>query len=157
MKKTITLLFALFAVFTIQAQDAVVASGGNATGAGGSTSYTVGQVFYTANTGTTGSVEQGVQQAFEIVALSNPELTALTLSALMYPNPTTDKIVLSLRNSALTDLSYVLYDLNGRALSSALVQQSETLIAMQNMPSGVYILRVNQNATELKTFKIIKK
>ena len=157
MKKTITFLFGLFAAFTIQAQDTVVASGGNATGAGGSASYTIGQVFYTTNTGTTGTVAQGVQQAFEIFTLSNPELTALTLSALLYPNPTTDKIMLSLKNSDLTDLSYVLYDLNGKALSSALVQQAETPIAMQNMPSGVYILKVNQNATELKTFKIIKK
>jgi len=157
MKKNVTLLFGLFAAYTIQAQDAVVASGGYAIGAGGSVSYSIGQVFYNTNTGTTGSVAQGIQQAFEIVTLSNPELTALTLSALLYPNPTTDKIVLSLTNSDLTDLSYVLYDLNGKVLSSAVVQEAETPIAMQNMPSGVYILKVNQNSAELKTFKIIKK
>jgi Secretion system C-terminal sorting domain len=89
--------------------------------------------------------------------LSNPELTAVTLSALMYPNPTTDKIILSLKKSDLMDLSYVLYDLNGKTLSSALVQQAETPISMQNLTSGVYILKVNQNNTELKTYKIIKK
>lgn len=55
------------------------------------------------------------------------------------------------------DLSYVLFDLNGKAFASALVQQAETPIAMQNLPSGVYILKVNQNKTELKSFKIIKK
>ncbi len=157
MKKTITLLFALFAVFTIQAQDALVAAGGIAIGAGGSSSYSVGQVVFTTNAGTAGSVAQGVQQAYEIIALSNPELTSLTLSAMMYPNPTTDKIMLSLKNSDLKDLSYVLFDLNGKAFASALVQQAETPIAMQNLPSGVYILKVNQNNTELKSFKIIKK
>jgi hypothetical protein len=157
MKTTITLLFVLFAVFTIRAQDAIVTSGFNASGAGGSASYSVGQAFYNTNSSSIGSLVQGVQQAFEIITLSNPELTALTLSAVAYPNPTTDKIVLSLHNSDLTDLSYVLYDLSGRTLASALVQGAETEIAMQNLPSGAYILKVNKNNAELKTFKIIKK
>lgn len=157
MKKTSTLLFGLFAAFTIQAQQVVDASGGDATGSGGSSNFSVGQVVYTTNSSATGSVGQGIQQAFEIFTLSNPELTALTLSAVAYPNPTTDKIVLSLQNSDLTDLSYVLYDLSGRTLARALVQGAETEIAMRNLPSGAYILKVNKNNAELKTFKIIKK
>lgn len=157
MKKISTLVFGLFAAFTIQAQDAVVVSGGEAAGTGGSSSYSVGQEVYTTNPGSTGSVAQGMQQAFEIFTLSNLELTVLTLSAVAYPNPTTDKIVLSLRNSDLTDLSYVLYDLSGRTLSRALVQGAETEIAMRYLPSGAYILKVNKNNAELKTFKIIKK
>jgi hypothetical protein len=157
MKTTITLLFVLFAAFTIRAQDALVASGVQASGAGGSVSYSVGQGLYTTNTGSTGSLVQGVQQAFEIITLSNPELTAVTLFAVAYPNPTTDKIVLSLGNVDLTALSYVLYDLSGRLVLNALVQEFKTEIAMQNLPLGVYILKVNKNNTELKTFKIIKK
>lgn len=39
----------------LQAQEAIPASGGNATGNGGSASYSVGQVVYTTNTGTNGS------------------------------------------------------------------------------------------------------
>jgi opacity protein-like surface antigen len=157
MKKSFTLLFALFAVLSMQAQDAFVVSGGNATGSGGSSSFSVGQALYTTNTGTTGSAAQGIQQAFEIFVLSNPELTALTLSAVIYPNPASDKITLVLRNSNRIDLSYILYDGNGKALSSALVQELETPIRIQDLLAGVYILTVNQNNSELKTFKIIKK
>lgn len=62
MKKTITLLFGLFTAFTVQAQHALVTSGGNATGLGGSVSYSIGQVFYTSNTSSIGSLTQGVQQ-----------------------------------------------------------------------------------------------
>ena len=36
----------------VQAQTVTTTTGGDATGSGGSTSYTVGQVAYTANTGT---------------------------------------------------------------------------------------------------------
>jgi hypothetical protein len=157
MKTTITLLFLLFAAVAVQAQDAVVASGGDATGSGGTVSYSVGQVVYASASGSSGSLSPGVQQAFEIFTLSNPGFTALSLSAVIYPNPASDKIVLSLRDSALTDLSYVVYDLNGKMLEAALIQQSETTIGIQSLARGVYIVKVNQNNKELKTFKIIKK
>jgi hypothetical protein len=75
----------------------------------------------------------------------------------VYPNPSSEQVVLSLRDSVLTDLSYVLYDFNGKALSSGLVQELETAIALQNLAAGVYILKVNQNCLALKTFKIILK
>jgi hypothetical protein len=50
----------------LNAQTGIAAGGGNATGSGGSVSYSIGQVFYMMNTGTTGSVLQGVQQPWEI-------------------------------------------------------------------------------------------
>ncbi len=42
----------------LHAQESVNATGGNASGSGGSASYSVGQVVYTTNTGTNGSVTQ---------------------------------------------------------------------------------------------------
>ena len=77
----------------LQAQESVNATGGDALGSGGSASYSVGQVVYTTNTGTNGSVAQGVQQAFEIsVVTSIEEAQGITLLA--YPNPTTDYLTL---------------------------------------------------------------
>lgn len=140
----------------LQAQQSSLNSGGDATGSGGSVSYSIGQVVYTTNTGSTGSVAQGIQQAYAITSLSNPELTALTLSVQTYPNPTTDKIVLDLNNIEPTGLSYVLYDLNGRTITNAVVNQTQTQIEMQNLAAGAYFLKVNKNNAELKTFKIIK-
>ena len=156
-KLKITGLF-LIAMLTnhLCAQQASVTSGGDATGSGGSASYSLGQVAYTTNLGSTGTVTQGIQQAYSITTLSNPELTALTLSVQTYPNPTKDNIILALTNAALTDLSYVLYDNNGRTIANALLKQPQTQIEMQNLAAGVYILRVNQNYAEIKTFKIIK-
>jgi hypothetical protein len=156
MIKTIFSACMLCAVLTIQAQDAIPVSGGEAAGSGGTVSYSVGQLVYTTNTGS-GTVSQGVQQAFEFVVLSNPELIALTLSAVTYPNPTTDYIVLSLTDATLTGLSYMMFDLQGRLVTKAKVEQEATQIAMKNLAIGVYILKVNQNNQELKTFKIIKK
>ncbi len=62
--KTITIFLLGLGLSELHAQEATLASGGNATGSGGSVSYSVGQVVYTTNIGTTGSVAQGVQQAY---------------------------------------------------------------------------------------------
>jgi hypothetical protein len=49
-----------------QAQESTNASGADVIGSGGSVAYSIGQVVYTTNTGSTGSVAQGVLHAFEI-------------------------------------------------------------------------------------------
>ena len=157
MIKTIFSACMLCAVFTIQAQETIPTSGGEATGSGGTVSYSVGQLLSNMNIGSNCTVTQGVKQTIEFVVLSNPELIALTLSAVTYPNPTTDYIVLSLTDATLTDLSYTMFDLQGRLVTKAKVEQEATQIAMKNLAIGVYILKINQNNQELKTFKIIKK
>ena len=73
MKKTIVALmvFCLTGFVTaIQAQKTIPSSGGNASGTGGKISYTVGQVVYTTNKGSNGSAAQGVQQPYEISAIT---------------------------------------------------------------------------------------
>lgn len=47
-----------------QAQQSVNTTGGNASGSGGSVSYTVGQVVYTYHSSVSGQMNQGVQQVF---------------------------------------------------------------------------------------------
>jgi hypothetical protein len=156
MKTTTLLACLLFVTPVMYGQDAIPASGGAAIGSGGTVSYSVGQLMYTTNIGS-GTVSQGVQQAFEFQTLSNPELTTVNLSAVTYPNPTKDYIVLSLTDATLTGLSYMMFDLQGRLVTKAKVEQEATQIAMKNLAIGVYILKVNRHNQELKTFKIIKK
>lgn len=60
-----------------QAQQSANASGGGAAGSGGTVAYSVGQVVYTSNSGSTGTVNQGIQHAYEIFILGIEE-TALT-------------------------------------------------------------------------------
>jgi hypothetical protein len=136
-------------------------------GSGGSVSYSVGQVFYntylspalnfTDPTTRVVSVSPGVQQPFELQALSNPSLTTVKLTAVTYPNPTKDFIILKITDSALDNLSYTLFDVTGKAISNGGITNRDTQIAMQQLAIGIYILKVNRDNQELKTFKIIKK
>ena len=157
MKKTVFAACMLCTVFTIQAQETIPVSGGEATGSGGTSSYSVGQLVYTINSGSGGTVTQGVQQSIELFTLSNPELSTVNLSAVTYPNPTSDYIVLKISDSAIDNLSYKLIDINGKIIVNGTISDTDTQIAMQSLATGTYVLKVNQNNQELKTFKIIKK
>ena len=155
MIKTITLI-AFFASFTIHAQQTVDASGGDATGSGGSASYSVGQIVYTTHTGSNGSISQGVQQSYEIFTLSNAALSTVNLVATTYPNPTSDYVVLAISDINLTDLTYALYDIQGKPIAKAIISSKDTQIDMHSLSAGTYLLNVNQNNQKLKSFKIIK-
>ncbi|PQB07940.1 hypothetical protein BST83_12870 [Polaribacter filamentus] len=156
--KKISLVASILLVAQLaHAQETIPASGGEATGSGGSSSYTIGQVFYTTNTATTGGVSQGVQHPFEFQTLSNPALTTVKVTAVTYPNPTSDYVILKISDSTLDTLSYTLFDVTGKAISNGIITNGDTQIAMQQLAIGIYILKVNRHNQELKTFKIIKK
>jgi hypothetical protein len=156
MKKMTLVAGLLLATQLMYSQQSIPATGGDATGSGGSSSYTVGQLVYTTSTGG-GSVIQGVQQSIELFTLSNPEWTTVNLSAVIYPNPTSDYVMLKISDTALYNLSYHLVDINGKAISNGSLTNGDTQINMQQLAVGMYILKVSQNNQELKTFKIIKK
>ena len=141
----------------LQAQTSVNATGSNASGSGGTVSYSVGQVVYTNNTGTNGSVAQGVQQPFEISIVTGiEEAKGINLSVSAYPNPTTDYLTLSIGEFDISNLSYQLYDMNGKLLQNEKITGNQTSIAMGNLVPANYFVKVIQGNKEVKTFKIIK-
>ena len=166
MKKLIILFLSLMlagpALTYLQAQQihaSVNTSGGNASGTGGSVSYSVGQVFNTTAFGTNGSVSEGVQQPFEISVLSGVDITGIDLYYAVYPNPTSGKLTLKLDASTTPDIrsmSYQLYDVNGKMLQNDRLTEYETSIEMSNFNSATYFLKVTKNNKEVKLFKIIK-
>lgn len=146
----------LCATQSIFSQESLSTSGGEATGSGGTSSYSIGQLVYTTDSGSNGSLTQGVQQSIELFSLTNPEFTGVALNLATYPNPTTDYIVLQLKDSDLKGLTYVLYDMLGKTIVKGAALKEKTQISMQQLEMGTYILKVNQNSKELKSFKIIK-
>jgi Secretion system C-terminal sorting domain len=68
----------------VHAQQSTVAAGGEASGSGGTMSYSAGQVLYTTNFGSNGSAIQGVQQTAVNPILTNVQTSqcGITLSAI---------------------------------------------------------------------------
>jgi len=151
------LLFAL-TLSTIKAQEVIPASGGDASGSGGTVSYSVGQIVYTTNNGgANGSVAQGVQQPFEIsVVTAIEEAKGITLQCSAYPNPVADFIKLTVKSEKLKGLSYQLFDINGKLIESRKIENNETRIVMSNLVPATYFLKVTEGNKEVKTFKINK-
>jgi hypothetical protein len=143
---------------TIQAQNTIPASGGNATGSGGSVSYTVGQVTYQTFSGTDGSVAQGVQQPYEIsVATAIENTEGIMLEYKVYPNPAHGLIKLTIKPFDDGNFKFWLYDLNGILLQDKKVIREETEISLENLNPAVYFLKVLKDNKEVKVFKIVKK
>jgi hypothetical protein len=141
----------------VLAQNAIPASGGNASGSGGFVSYTVGQTVYTTNTGTNGSVSQGVQQPYEIsVVTAIKDAGNILLEFVAYPNPATDFIKLKIENYEVEKLTYRIYDINGILLQTGRVEGTETTIPMNSLEPSIYFLKVLDKNKAIITYKIIK-
>ena len=139
-----------------QAQESANSSGGDATGSGGTVAYSIGQVAYTTNTGSNGSVDQGVQHAYEIFIVGNKE-TELNISLTAFPNPTTENLTLQISDYNNAKLSYQLFDMKGKQLGNGQIVAQQTQINMNGLPSATYFLNVvNQENKKFQSFKIIK-
>jgi hypothetical protein len=157
-RKIISGLFlTCFCLPSVYGQETTSAAGSDATGSGGSLSYTIGQITYTTNSDPSYSISQGVQQPYEILVLSGiDENYGIQLSFSVYPNPAFDMMTLKAENSENAELSYLLFDLNGKLLQGEEMTQSEKQISMIDYPAGNYFLSVVNGGFEVKTFKIIK-
>ena len=155
MKKIIVLIIFGCSIISIQAQQTTASAGGDASGIGGTFSYSIGQVVYTYNYGTDVIVAQGVQQPFEIsiLGLDNYHINLVMQT---YPNPTKDYLVLNVHALDLSNMIFQLYDVNGRLIETRTMFSPIETICMMNLPSSVYVLKVINNNKEVKSFKIIK-
>ncbi|MDD4217634.1 MAG: T9SS type A sorting domain-containing protein [Bacteroidales bacterium] len=120
-------------------------------------SYSIGQMVYTTNSGVSGSVSQGVQQAFEISVVSElDDGQAVGLNVSAYPNPTNDYLFLKIDTLELSEMSFQLFDITGKLLESKKIDSNEIVIDTRKLVPANYVLKVIQGQQEIKTFKIIK-
>jgi hypothetical protein len=150
--KKLLFIGAVLCCTQINAQEAIVASGGNASGSNGNISYSLGQVNYT----TIGTLIQGVQQPFEIQTLLGIDNANINLELIVYPNPTTSLLNLQVKGYSAAAIQYQLFDFNGRLLVRDKVSAATTTIQMEQYPNAVYLLKVLENNKEVKIFKIMK-
>lgn len=141
----------------LQAQEAIITTGGNQAGTGGTVSYTVGQFAYTAFTSSMGTITQGVQQPYEILIVTGiKEALPISLEFSAYPNPTSDYLRLKVENYKIENLSCQLFDVMGHLLQNVEIVGKETDIQTGSLLPSTYILKVIDKQKEVRTFKIIK-
>ena len=109
----------------------------------------------------TATITEGVQQPYEIVAVGVDMYPHITLNAMVYPNPTTDKVTLSVGVDMVgannhSPLRATLFNANGQHIQTVNVTSAQTDIDMAGVAAGTYYLRVTDGQTTLKTFKVVK-
>jgi hypothetical protein len=149
---TVILLYAAVCS-TCLAQTAAVSAGGEAEHSSGSISYSIGQAFYEENSGLAGSVWEGVQQPYEISrSVGLFEESGMEL----YPNPTSANATLYMIDFFVDDLFFVFFDFQGRLLYTDQIQSIETIIPMEMLAPGAYLLTIFHQQSKIRSYKIIK-
>ena len=158
MKNNILFFLSVLFSFSMKAQTShqvLSASGGDAMGSGGSVAYSLGQIVYTTHTGTTGSVAQGVEQAYEIYSVGIKE-TALNISLSIFPIPTSDFLTLKVEDYNNEILFFYLLDEQGKLILSEQIKNQNTQLSMSTLAHGSYFINIVQTNKKIQTFKVIK-
>lgn len=155
MKKTLVSLVSFLCYLTVFGQQSVNTTGGSVSNSSGSVSYSIGQVAYQYVSNATGSMNQGVQQAYEITTLGLEEkIYAFSLST--FPNPTSEQLTLRVGKFNKDKLNYKLLDATGKIICEALISEQETNLDLKSLPSATYFVEVHNEDNKVQTFKIIK-
>jgi hypothetical protein len=153
----VMLLVCLLWAGLAQAQESANTTGGDATGLGGTAAYSIGQVVYTTQNSINGSVAQGVQHAYDVYAIGI-EHNELNVAMDVYPNPTSDNIILQIPDFNNQQLWYRLLDAQGKIIVSEKIVAQQSTINMYPLSSATYFLQVvNQENKQAQSFSIIKK
>jgi hypothetical protein len=145
-----------FAIGSLEAQQVISSAGASATGTGVQLSWTIGEPVIETFTGTSAILTQGFHQSRLTVTAIDPTLfPELDLS--VYPNPVSTSLRLVISGDKLQNLTYRLYNIEGKAIIDKDIENSPELIKMELFSSGTYILKVFRDENiPLKTFKVIK-
>ncbi|GAA4762463.1 MULTISPECIES: T9SS type A sorting domain-containing protein [Flavobacterium] len=154
--KKILFIYCLFFSAISFGQEDFVFSGGEATGSGGTVSYSFGQVAFETVSGSNGELTQGVQQALEVYTLATTDFS-YGLQAILYPNPAIYSVNLSLGSlNDFSQLSYELIDVSGKILQNGKITESQTEIDVSNLSSATYFFNLIDSGKRIKSFKLIK-
>jgi len=150
-KNTLVLSLLLTAV-TATAQEVVSTQGDSYSNSSGSIDFTIGEAVINTGTNGTNDLTQGFHQTnwnFLGVEDHPPNYEAT-----IFPNPTSE--VLNIRTSTFENVTYTLYDGQGKLILQDILSAEQTPIQVSQLAPGSYSISLNNETQNLKTFKLIK-
>lgn len=168
MKKNTLVLFSLFATISVSAQEVVSTQGDSYSNGSANIDFTIGEVIINTGPDGTNVITQGFHQTnWNLVGLED---FAPNYEATIFPNPTED--VLNIRTSTFENVTYTLYDAQGKLILQNILSAEQTPIQVSQLAPGAYSLELifeegnkgpqswtPQNIAEgakRKTFKLVK-
>ena len=152
MKKKTIVLFSLFASISVSAQEVIATQGESYSNAIANIDFTIGEVIIDTGTDGTNDLTQGFHQTnWNFLGVED---FAPDYEASIFPNPTSD--VLNIRTSTFENVTYTLYDAQGKLVMQNILSAEQTPIQVSQLAPGSYSLTLNNETQNLKTFKLIK-
>lgn len=152
MKRTTFVLFLLLSTLAVSAQEVVATQGDSYSNASGNIDFTIGEVIINTETDGNNDLTQGFHQTnwnFLGVEDHSP-----SYEATIFPNPTSE--VLNIKTSTFENVTYTLYDAQGKLVLQDILSAEQTPIQVGQLAPGSYSLSLNNQTQNLKTFKLIK-
>jgi hypothetical protein len=148
-----TLLFlTLLTTLCGTAQEVVSTQGDSYSNASTNIDFTIGEVIINTGTEGTNDITQGFHQTnWNFVGVED---FAPSYKAIIFPNPTED--VLNIKTSTFENVTYTLYDAQGKLVIQDELSAEQTLIQVSQLAPGSYSLTLNNETQILKTFKLVK-
>ena len=155
MKKLIFLFATFFAAFSASAQEVVSSQGETYSNANGSIDFTVGEVIINTGSNGTNDLTQGFHQTnWNFLGLED---FAPDYQVTIFPNPTQD--VLNIKTSVFENVTYTLYDAQGKLVLQNILSAEQTPIQVSQLAPGAYSLELifeNSNDGTLSLTKVSK-
>lgn len=153
--KFLLFLLSFFFGGNLIAQSNTVSTGGEASGSGGTVSYSVGQIDYSSQSGSSGTVHQGLQQPLEFFNLSVHE-NQMDFAVRLFPNPVIAELHIDLSEVNLDLLNYTLTDASGRLIDTQKIETDHIDINMSNLNRANYFLNFIKNGKIMSSYQIVK-
>lgn len=152
MKKHALVLFSLLTALTVSAQEVIATQGDSYSNASANIDFTIGEVIINTGTDGTNDLTQGFHQTnWNFLGVED---FAPNYEAIIFPNPTED--VFNIRTSTFENVTYTLYDAQGKLVMQDILSAEQTPIQVSQLAPGSYSLTLNNATQNLKTFKLIK-
>jgi len=152
MKKTTFVLLSLFATISVTAQEVVSTQGDSYSNASGNIDFTIGELIIDTGTDGTNDITQGFHQTnWNFVGLDDNDPS---YEATIFPNPTSE--LLNIRTSTFENVTYTLYDAQGKLILQDKLSAEQTPIQASQLAPGNYSITLTNETQNLKTFKLVK-
>ncbi|MEZ7942122.1 MAG: T9SS type A sorting domain-containing protein [Flavobacteriales bacterium] len=148
----VLLLLSLLTTLGILSQEVVSTQGDSYSNASGSIDFTIGEVITATGTNGVSDITQGFHQTNLNVLGVDDHFPSY--EAIIFPNPTED--ILNIRTSMFEDVTYTLYDAQGKLVMQNKLVAEQTPIQLVHLAAGGYSLVLNNSTQKLKTFRLIK-
>jgi hypothetical protein len=152
------LIFSIIFNSELSAQSSFISLGSSTSNQQGNLSFSVGQPSYVNIKANGGSMEFGVQQPYQYIAITAVANAEQFIDLQIFPNPTHETLSIKNLKNLIIDGNVVAQVITqaGQVLVEEKIKNDQLRIDVRNYTQGTYLLNIVKKGQLLKSYKFIK-